>query len=69
MILKFGLEVEGDLTPEVYKNTITQDYAYYDLAVLFEIREDQQKADEFWDKLPLSYKMEGLGGDYVLVSV
>ncbi|NIJ45046.1 hypothetical protein FHR24_001485 [Wenyingzhuangia heitensis] len=69
MTLKFGLEVEGDLTPEVYKKIITQDNAYYDLAVLFEFREDQQKADEFWNKLPLSYKIDGLGGDYALTSV
>lgn len=69
MALKFGLEVNEDLTPEVYKKIITQENAYYDLAILFEFRGNQKKANEFWSKLPPQHKEDGLGGDYAIFSV
>ncbi len=62
MALKFGIEISEELTPEIYLSKISQVNAYYDLACLFEFRNDQAKADHYWSKLPSADK-DGWGYD------
>jgi len=69
LCLKFGIETTETLTPELYKKLVSQDNAYYDLAVLFEFREDQTKADEYWSKLPKATQLSGLGFDCVNIAI
>lgn len=68
LCLKFGIETTETLTPELYKKLVSQDNAYYDLACLFEFREDQKKADEYWSKLPEGFK-SGLGFDCINIAI
>jgi len=37
---KFGIEIDKPLTPELYLELVSQQNAYYDLAILFEFRND-----------------------------
>lgn len=69
LCLKFGIETTENLTPELYKGIISQDNANYDLACLFEFRDDQTKADEYWSKLPKELQTDGLGYDCVNVTI
>jgi hypothetical protein len=66
---KFGIDTDQELTPELYIKLVSQENAYYDLAVLFEFRNDQQKADEFWKMLPASLKNEALGFDSLEIAI
>ncbi|AOW09506.1 hypothetical protein [Flavobacterium gilvum] len=66
---KFGIDTNKELTPELYKELVSQENAYYDLAVLFEFRNDQAKADEYWAKHPKSYQTDGLGFDCLDVAI
>jgi hypothetical protein len=63
LCLKFGIDITEKLTPELYKKLVTQQQAYYDLACLFEFRNNPLKSNEYWDKLPTSNKINGLGFD------
>jgi hypothetical protein len=65
LCLKFGIDTDKELTPEVYKELISQENAFYDLAVLFEIRGEKEKANEYWAKLPKEQESDGLGFDCV----
>jgi hypothetical protein len=69
LCLKFGIETTKTLTPELYKELVSQDNAYYDLACLFEFRDDQTKADEYWNKLPKDMQLNGLGYDCANVAI
>lgn len=69
LCLKFGIDTDKELTPELYKELISQENAYYDLAVLFEFRNDQAKADQYWSKLPKEYKSQGLGFDCADIAI
>lgn len=69
LCLKFGIELKEELTPETYKNLISQENAYYDLAVLFEFRENQVKANEYWQKLPKEVNEYGLGFDNLEIPI
>ncbi|PXY44511.1 hypothetical protein [Flavobacterium hydrophilum] len=66
---KFGIDTDKELTPELYLELVSQENAYYDLAVLFEFRNDQEKADEFWAKLPKELQSDGLGYDCVNIAI
>lgn len=66
---KFGIDTDKELTPELYKELVTQENAYYDLAVLFEFRNDQDKANEFWAKLPAELQSAGLGFDSLEIAI
>jgi hypothetical protein len=69
LCLKFGIEIKDELTPAIYKKMISQKNAYYDLAVLFEFRKNDNKANQYWEKLPKTYKINGLGFDnYIKIS-
>ncbi|REG93010.1 hypothetical protein [Flavobacterium aquicola] len=63
LCLKFAIDIEEELTPAIYKKLISQENAYYDLACLFEFRGDEDKANEYWSKLPENHKTNGLGLD------
>jgi hypothetical protein len=63
LCLKFGIDIKEKLTLELYKKLITQDNAYYDLACLFEFRNDPIRANMYWNKLPKEHKINGLGFD------
>jgi hypothetical protein len=65
---KFGIDIPGELTRELYLELITQENAYYDLACLFEFRGDLETANKYWSKLPANLKYDGLGNDYALIS-
>lgn len=65
LCLKFGVDISEKLTPRLYIKLITQQNAYYDLACLFEFRNNLLKANEYWDKLPKGYKLNGLGFDNI----
>lgn len=69
LCLKFGIDTNKELTPELYKELVTQENAYFDLAVLFEFRNDQDKANEFWAKLPAELKSDGLGFDSLEIAI
>lgn len=69
LCLKFGIETSKTLTPELYKELISQENAYYDLACLFEFRDDQAKADAFWKKLPSEVRLNGLGYDCADITI
>lgn len=69
LCLKFGVETDKELTPELYKELISQENAHYDLAVLFEFRNDQTKANEYWKKLPKELKTDGLGFDCLEIAI
>ena len=68
MALKFGIEIKEELTPEIYLSKISQENAYYDLACLFEFRNEQAKADYYWSKLPAA-SQNGLGLDDELIPI
>lgn len=63
MCLKFGIEIDKELTPGIYKELASQQNAYYDLACLFEFRNDLEMANLFWEKLPHHIKKTGFGFD------
>lgn len=63
LCLKFGIEIREELTPAMYKKLISQENAYYDLACLFEFRQDKEKANKYWKKLPEINRINGLGFD------
>jgi hypothetical protein len=69
LCLKFGIDTDKKLTPALYKELITQENAYYDLAVLFEFRDDQDKANEYWKKLPKELQSDGLGYDCANIAI
>lgn len=64
--LKFGIEIKAALTPDIYCSKISQENAYYDLASLFEFRNDKVKADYYWSKLPDEAR-DGYGGDIEII--
>jgi hypothetical protein len=66
---KFGIEIDQPLTPQLYLQLVSQQNAYYDLALLFEFRDDQASADEFWAKLPEKLRYKYLGFDYEIVAI
>jgi hypothetical protein len=66
---KFGIDTDKELTPELYVKLVSQENAYYDLAVLFEFRNDQKKANEFWTQLPKELQSEGLGNDCINIAI
>lgn len=66
---KFGIDTDKELTPDLYLELVSQDNAYYDLAVLFEFRNDQDKANEFWAKLPAELQTVGLGFDSLEIAI
>ncbi|MBS1535325.1 MAG: hypothetical protein JST78_09625 [Bacteroidetes bacterium] len=68
LCLKFGIDTEKELTPELYKELVTQENAYYDIAVLFEFRGDENTANEYWKKLPKELQENGLGFDSLNVA-
>ena len=68
LCLKFGIDIKEELTPIIYKKVISQQNAYYDLACLFEFRENKDLANQYWSKLPQAYKINGLGYDNSLIS-
>lgn len=63
LCLKFGIETDEKLTPELYKKLVNQEQSYYDLAILFEFRNDSKAADKYWSKVPSSWKENFLGSD------
>ena len=63
LCLKFGIDIKEELTPAIYKKLISQESAYYDLACLFEFRQDKEKANKYWKKLPKINRINGLGFD------
>ncbi|KGO89747.1 hypothetical protein [Flavobacterium suncheonense] len=65
---KFGIEITGTLTPELYKEHITEEFAYYDIACLFEFRGESDKAKSYWDRLPKEMAA-GLGNDYLVEAI
>ena len=67
--LKFGIELNEELTPDSYKKHITKDFSFYDLACLFEARGDIDKAQQYWKHLPKAYKEYGLGYDCATITV
>jgi hypothetical protein len=69
LCLKFGIDTDKELTPKLYKELVSQENAYYDLAVLFEFRNDQEKANEFWSKLPKELQSDGLGFDSIEIAI
>lgn len=68
LCLKFGIKTNKKLTPELYKEIITQESAYYDLALLFEFRKIQDKAEKYWNQLPKQRRIDGLGFDCINIS-
>lgn len=63
LCLKFGIDIAEQLTPELYTKVVTQQNAYYDLACLFEFRNEPKRANLYWEKLPSEDKINGLGFD------
>jgi hypothetical protein len=68
LCLKFGIDIKEELTPIIYRKVISQENAYYDLACLFEFRENKDIANKYWEKLPETYKTNGLGYDNSVIS-
>ncbi len=68
LCLKFGIDIKEELTPIIYKKVISQENAYYDLACLFEFRENKDIANQYWGKLPPSTKINGLGYDNSVIT-
>jgi hypothetical protein len=64
LCLKFGIETDKNLTPELYKELINQQQSFYDLALLFEFRNDSKAASKYWEKVPKEWKENFLGVDY-----
>lgn len=58
LCLKFDIETKEELTPALYKKLISQKNAYYDLACLFEFRNEPTRANLYWNKLPKDYKIQ-----------
>ena len=63
--LKFNIDVGVNLTPEIYKKKITEKFAYYDLALLYDLREDETKAKKYYG---LYGSNRLLGMDYEIVT-
>jgi hypothetical protein len=67
--LKFSIDIKEELTQSIYKKLISQENAYYDLACLFEFRENKDIANKYWGKLPEAHKTKGLGYDNLEISI
>jgi hypothetical protein len=52
LALRFDSDTVEKMTPELYEKLICPKDAIWDLVCLFEIRYNQVKAKEYWDKLP-----------------
>ncbi len=67
LLLAHGIHISDPVKEDVYKQLVTQDDAYFDLAVLFECRNNQKKANEFWKKIPARHQEYLLGFDDVAI--
>lgn len=67
LYLKFGIDIKEELTPTIYKEVISQQNSYYDLACLFEFRNDIEKANGYWNKLTRELKINELGFNSELI--
>lgn len=63
LCLKFGIDIKEKLTPSIYKKLVSQENAYYDLACLFEFRNDPERSTLYWNKIPKDFKNFGTGFD------
>lgn len=62
--VRHGISFDQPLTQAGYLTHITQDAAFFDLALLFEFRGDQTIADQYWEKVPDRAREYKLGFDY-----
>jgi hypothetical protein len=62
--VRHGISFEQPLTQTGYLAKVTQEAAFFDLALLFEFRGDQTKADQYWQKIPERAQEYRLGFDY-----
>lgn len=62
--VRHGIDFEQPLTEAGYFAQITKKAAYFDLALLYEFRGDQKKADQYWEKIPEMGNEYKLGFDY-----
>lgn len=68
LCLKFGIDIKEQLTPVIYKNLVSRENSNYDLACLFEFKENKEKANQYWSKLPEAHKTKDLGYDNLGIS-
>lgn len=64
--LKFGIELKEELTPELYLKYITDKFAKYDIACLYEFRNDMKTAQKYWDMIPKKWQAYGLNYDHFM---
>lgn len=50
--IRHGLDFPDPLTEQGYRDSITQEAAIFDLALLFEFRGDEGKAEEYFEQVP-----------------
>lgn len=65
---RFGIELKSVLTKENYISSISQKFAYYDIAMLYEFREDSNTANKYWSKIP-EIKPYSLGLDNLNIPI
>jgi hypothetical protein len=64
-----GLLYNLSITADEYKQTRANDFIIADLALLFEARNQQEKANEYWAKIPDLHQEYLLGFDDVLIPI
>lgn len=67
MYLRCGKE-DTIFDKDFYLSNILPNWAIFDLALLFESREEQSTADQYWSQIPELAEEYLLGKDYELIS-
>ena len=67
MTLRHGINLSDTVSKDSYLNAVSQDDTYFDLALLFEFRNHQKQADEYWAKINERHQQYLLGFDDLVI--
>jgi hypothetical protein len=66
LILSHGVNIADPIEPEAYRQLVSQEGAYFHLALFFECRSNKRRANFYWRKIPRKHEEYLRGFDDVL---
>ncbi|MBS1746038.1 MAG: hypothetical protein JST21_07710 [Bacteroidetes bacterium] len=63
LMLRHGIDIPKPVSKDAYIDAVSQDDAYFDLALLFELRGLQKQANKYWAKIPDRHQQYLFGFD------
>lgn len=64
LMIRHGINIPRPVSKDAYIDAVSQDDAYFDLGLLFEIRGLKKQAKKYWAKVPDRHQQYLLGFDY-----